>query len=159
ARLDNPRKHSAAGKLVQGILGDRNALSPLELSAGEFNRQAEHYYRNDLRCRHTSEAFAFLLDDLRQLESASSKFTNGFRKTLHSLCGGREPQKLVASLQSRVIADDVTEEELLLLINLMLVSIAHDTEVSELMQVERIEWQSHAENRYDQFALDAAPVY
>ncbi len=155
ARLDVPQEHSAAGKLMQGILGDGKTRSPLEFSASEFNSQAEHFYRNELRRRHIAEAFAFLLEDLNELDALPG---TEIRRALFWLCGERDVHQLAAEQQAFVLADEITESKLLWLINLMLVSIACDRIRSAESQQERVEWQSPAENLYDQFAFNAAPV-
>ncbi|MFN0108269.1 MAG: hypothetical protein ACKVZH_05380 [Blastocatellia bacterium] len=155
ARLDNPREHSASGKLVRGILGDGKARSPLDLSAREFNLQAEHFYRNDLRRRHIAEAFAFLLEELGELSSSPAP---EIRHALHTLCGERDLWQQVAELQPRVQADEATESELLWLMNLMLASIAYDRGHSAQIQFQQAEWPPPAEKYYEQIAFDGAPV-
>jgi hypothetical protein len=108
--------------------------------------------------RHIDEAFGFLLDDLGELTN-SAGCEDEFRRALESVCGGRDLFQQVKELQSRVMTDNVSEQELLRLMNLMMVSIAYDREISDRKQRERIEWQSPVENCYEQFALNAAPVY
>ncbi len=57
ARLDHPQEHSVTGKLMHGILGNSQLHSPLDFTATEFNRQAEHFYRNALRLRRPLKKF------------------------------------------------------------------------------------------------------
>src|SRR5262249_35130706 len=51
-RLDDPATHSAGGKLIRGIMSGTRAHSPMRMSADDFNRQAESYYRIQLRENH-----------------------------------------------------------------------------------------------------------
>ena len=50
-RLDDPRRHSAAGKITRGILGHMDSQEVLRMKGREFNQEAERFYRNDLRIR------------------------------------------------------------------------------------------------------------
>jgi len=131
ARLDDPANRSAAGKLTRGILEDTGLRSPMRMKAEEFNLQAERYYRDALRRRHTAEAFEFLIDDLRALEKRSAQADGAVRKALRDCLKGRGAAEMAERLRSRVVADEATEDELRSLINLTLLSVHLDLKASE----------------------------
>jgi hypothetical protein len=133
ARLDDPDNHSAAGKLLRGILADTGLRSPMGMRAEDFNLQAERYYRGALRRRHFVEAFEFLIEDLRALEKDAARIDGPIRQALWDCVGGRGATELAKRLQSRVAADEATEGELRTLINLTLLSIHRDSNASERM--------------------------
>jgi hypothetical protein len=66
-RITRPEAHSAAGRLTRGILDQLGARHPHKVRATEFNRAAEHYYRDELNRRHLREALSFLEQDLYRL--------------------------------------------------------------------------------------------
>src|SRR5262245_48257840 len=131
ARLDDPATHSAAGKLARGILENAGLPSPMKMKAEEFNLQAERYYRDALRRRHTSEAFEFLIDDLRALEKRAAQVDGAVRKALRGCLKGRCATEMAERLRSSVAADEATEDELRALINLTLLSVHLDLKASE----------------------------
>jgi hypothetical protein len=131
ARLDDPGNHSAAGKLLRGILADTRLRSPMALKAEEFNLQAERYYRDSLRCRHLAESFEFLIEDLRKLEKDAMQVDSSIRQALRDCLRDRDAAELAERLQPRILADEATEDELRMLINLTLLSVHYDLEVSE----------------------------
>ncbi len=65
ARLRDPEKTSAAGRLIGGICGGKQNKA-LRMPADEFNREAERYYRTTLRHEHIRQAMDFIQDDLHQ---------------------------------------------------------------------------------------------
>jgi hypothetical protein len=131
ARLDDPANATAAGKLTRGILENTGLRSPMQMKAEEFNLQAERYYRDALRRRHTAEAFEFLIDDLRALEKRAAQADVAVRKALRDCLKGRRATEVAERLRPRVVADEATEDELRALINLTLLSVRFDLEDSE----------------------------
>ena len=80
-RLEDPDRHSALGKLTSAILGKDGPASPMLMKAGDFNRAAEKYYRNDLRKAHILEGFRSLEADLEYIASAAG----GERQTMRQM--------------------------------------------------------------------------
>jgi hypothetical protein len=164
SRLDDPANLSAAGKLTRGILEDTGLRSPMRMKAEEFNHQAERYYRDALRRRHTAEAFEFLIDDLRALEKRSARVDGAVRKALRDCLKGRDAAEMAERLRSRVVADEATEDELRSLINLTLLSVHLDLKASEkwiASQAGEISPERNRERNIDARvnALDPTPVY
>src|SRR5215510_7092942 len=131
ARLNDPANHSAAGKLTRGILENTGLRSPMQMKAEEFNLQAERYYRDALRRRHTAEAFEFLIDDLRALEKRAAQDDAAVRGALRDCLKGRRATEMAERLRSRLMTDEATEDELRALINLTLLSVRLDLEDSQ----------------------------
>lgn len=131
ARLDDPSDNSAIGKLISGMLSGVNRRSPMQLHAEEFNRLAENYYRNKLRRHHLVEAFKILIEDLRSLELIEANFDDETKQALHQCLGGRSAVEFAEGIQDEVIDERTSEAEILMLINLMLLSIRHDMQVAE----------------------------
>ncbi len=135
ARLDDPANQSAAGKLARGILADTRAgarlRSPMQMAAGEFNLQADRYYRDSLRRRHFSEAFEFLIEDLHALEKRAAQVDGAIRQALRDCLRGCGATELAEVLKTRVLADEASEADLQALINLTLLSIYRDLKASE----------------------------
>ena len=167
ARLDDPANATAAGKLMRGILENTGLRSPMQMKAEEFNLQAERYYRDSLRRRHTAEAFEFLIDDLRALEKRAAQADVAVRKALCVCLKGRRATEVAERLRPRVVADEATEDELRALINLTLLSVRLDLEDSQNWGASRAGETSseRGERNRDRSmdarvnALDPTPVY
>jgi hypothetical protein len=163
ARLDDPANQSAAGRLARGILENAGLRSPMQMKAEEFNLQAERYYRDALRRRHTAEAFEFLIDDLRALEKRAAQVDGAVRKALRDCLKGRCATEMAERLRSSVATDEATEDELRALINLTLLSVHLDLEASEKWIVSRAGETRPETNRERSMdarvnALDPTPV-
>ena len=65
---DEPQQ--ASHRLLAGIVGD-SGTDPMRLEAREFNRMAEAFYRENLRCRHLREAIAHMREDISELERSA----------------------------------------------------------------------------------------
>jgi hypothetical protein len=160
ARLDDPANATAAGKLMRGILENTGLRSPMRLKAEEFNLQAERYYRDTLRRKHTAEAFGFLIDDLRALEKSAAQADGAVRKALRDCLKGRRATEVAERLGARVMTEEATEDELRALINLTLLSVHLDMKDSEKWgagQAGETSSERSMDARLD--ALDPTPVY
>jgi hypothetical protein len=124
-RLQAPSEYSAGGKLLRGILG-ASRRSPLQLSATEFNTQAEKFYREELRERQLREAYVWLLEDWRVLELIEARFDEELRAAVQHCLRGQSGVACLEELQPAVVSDYASEGELLMLINIVLLSLAHD---------------------------------
>ena len=87
-RLSHPELFSVSAKLTGGILEQAGAKSPMKVSPDEFNLSAEKYYRTTLNDKHIAEAFDFLEEDLKLLESAIPACNAEYNGSL--LYGGAE---------------------------------------------------------------------
>ena len=126
-RLENPERHSAAGKLTRGILDTVNARSPMALSAREFNQGAEKYYREGLRQRHMVETFGFLEEECIKADLAGAKMDEGTGEALQSILEGRSAVQLLKTAKREALEERATATTLGKMIALLLVIIHRDT--------------------------------
>src|SRR5215475_317127 len=131
ARLNDPANCSAGGKLLNGILSGSTRQSPMRMKAEEFNLRAEAYYREELRRKHLAEAFHFLIEDLRGLELIESHFDELIKHSLDACLRNQGAADFAVELQQRAINDLASEDEIRQIINLTLLTIYHDQQVSE----------------------------
>jgi hypothetical protein len=131
ARIEDPKKFSAAGKLTRGILREKNAGSPLKLSGQEFNLAAEKYYQEDLRRRHIGEALTVLEADFMKIDSHTICGACLFREGLHSILGDRNSLSFLIAAKKEVLEGKVPEEILRKLIHLTLLTINSDIKRAE----------------------------
>ncbi|HEX2770566.1 MAG TPA: hypothetical protein VHN12_14915 [Geobacteraceae bacterium] len=127
-RLENPERHSTAGKLTRGILDTVNAKSPMGISAREFNQGAEKYYRETLRQRHMVETIGFLEEECLKADLAGSKMDGGTKEALREILEGRSAAQFLNTAKREVLEERATATTLGKMIALLLVIIHRDTQ-------------------------------
>jgi len=127
ARLEHPDKHSAAGRVTKGILETLNAKSPMDLTARAFNQGAERYYRETLRRQHLMEGLRFLEEDCLQADQKSAGMDERTREALGSVLGGMGAADFLRKVKKDLLEERLPVETLRTLINLVIVTIHHDT--------------------------------
>ncbi|MFZ5586704.1 MAG: hypothetical protein ACOZHQ_12320 [Thermodesulfobacteriota bacterium] len=149
-RLEGRREASADQVLCRGVLARLGAKAPLRVRAEEFNQAAEAHYRQDLRREHLAEGLELLAADLASAGFRRATLRGQFRLAVNHAAAGREPADAVRELIPAVLGDRLAPAEALRLINLLLISLAHDA-----WQCERRDGakgcETHAEN--------AAPIH
>ena len=131
-RLDRPEEHSAVGKLTHSILDRVNAHSPMKVRGREFNQAAEMHYRTALRRRHMVEAFDFLEKDAACMFGPGSTGTGGgFREALHFALKERGVLEFLLAVRDDVLEETASPEELKALIDIVLLTVRHDMDLSE----------------------------
>ena len=127
ARLQNQGgRRSADQALCAGILERAGARSALSLPAGEFNREAEAYYREQLRRRHLEEGLEALARDLDTPDFRRAAMLADFRSALDYATEGQDAAQLARDLKVRTLEDRLGPQDVLRLINLLIISLAHD---------------------------------
>ena len=126
-RLEHPDKHSAAGKLTNGILGTLGAKTPLDVNASVFNEGAEKYYRETLRRQHFHEGLQFLEEDCLQLDLVNPGSDEREKEALRSIFGDRSAADFLRGMKRDLLEEQVPLELLRKLINLVIVTIHRDT--------------------------------
>jgi hypothetical protein len=129
-RLENPEQLSAEGKLLSGILDLAGARSPMDLSAEEFARSAEQYYRTSLRDRHLQEGLDVLTDDLRAMETRRREGDQELRELLAYTVGSVDPCLFLISFRRAVVTASIATVPLVRLILMLLISIRNDAELA-----------------------------
>lgn len=150
ARLGQGRERSAEARLSDGILKLAGARGPLALAGVQFNQAAEAYYRHDLRRQHLREGLEVLVRDLDRLESGRSALPPEFGQALRHAVGERDAAQAARQLTSPVLENALEPREVLRLINLLIVSLAHDARQAQEPR-HGGEWEQHAQA--------AAPVH
>lgn len=139
-RLRDPGNRSASGRLIGGILREAGAGNPMKMKAEEFNLTAERYYRGTLRFGYLAEALGFLVESLEKIEHDDSAAGFEIRRSLDQYLGGRDASRTAATLGRSMMAEEASEQELLMLINLTLLSIdremAHGREEALIVTTE-----------------------
>ncbi|MBI5524101.1 MAG: hypothetical protein HY910_15855 [Desulfarculus sp.] len=149
-RLDGRRERAADQRLCAGILEHAGARRALALPAGQFNQAAEAYYRQDLRRHHLQEGLEFLARDLATMQTDRAALGPEFRLALDFAAGGREASLAARELTPAVLAGNLEPAGVLRLINLLIVSLAHDARQAQ---------EPSAERDVDHHAKAAAPVH
>ena len=134
ARLSEPERFSACGRLTSGILNTAGAESALDLSADKFNQAAERYYRTDLRNRHIQEAFGLLREDMTKLENVSDGLRQDIRHLLHGILKEKTIGEFLDRAEQEIIGETALEETLEKLVNIILVHIHYKTELNRKFQ-------------------------
>ncbi len=122
-RLSSPRKHAAVARLNSRICAEAGAKTPLDLNATDFNLAAERCYRENLRKHHLEEALVQLEEELQQLDSGRIPLNPMAREALTQLLGEKGGVEFFSPLRSRILSDQLHEEELRTLLHLLLLLV------------------------------------
>jgi len=125
------KTQQAHSRLVSGILEQAGARDALKLSSREFNRLAEHHYRETLRRENLREAFEQLREDAQAL--AKSEHPDLGAIVRHSV-RVQDPVRFLDSISERLVADRLTEQEAAAVLNLLLLLSSLEGERSRTCQ-------------------------
>jgi len=125
------RTQQAHSRLVSGIMEQSGARDALKLSSREFNRLAEHHYREALRRENLREAFEQLREDAQVL--AKSEHPDLGAIVRHSV-RVQDPVRFLDSIAERLLADRLTEQEAAAVLNLLLLLSSLQGEPSRTCQ-------------------------
>jgi len=114
----NHRQSQAGERLTKAALGAASSSDAMHLSASEFNRLAESYYRDELRLMQIAEAYAHLRADVRDAEMEGDP---DWRFMVR--CGVRvqDVARFLESVEERLLRDQLTVNEIESVLNLLLV--------------------------------------
>jgi hypothetical protein len=127
-RLLDPQLQ-ASQKLSAGILASTGERNAMRLTANEFNRAAERYYRDELRLSHISEAYQYLRQDV---VTAHHQERSDLRSIIRRDIRVQDPLRFLESIKSRLLRDDLTAIEIATLLNLLLVLTRHDQRTQQM---------------------------
>ena len=128
-RLESPLHHGAFGKINAGILKGLGKSSAMAVPAGEFNRAAEDYFRGALRRSHLSEGLDILADDFRRLDQRQHG-DGALNLALERLLNGRSAGEFFKTVRRDLLAERAPMEVLGRLINLVLLTLANDSDTA-----------------------------
>jgi hypothetical protein len=130
-RIDPDEKGSALNSLLEGILGEAGASSPLRASAETFNSAAERYYRGPLLQSFTGEALDLFARDLKELGGRAAAAGGEEAAALQAVLNGEDPVAFLSAVRGKVLAGNVSQSVLVKLIGLSLLVIRHHCERNE----------------------------
>ena len=108
----------ARQRIVNDVMAESGASAPLKLQAREFNRMAEQHYRETVRRENLREALEQLREDAVALSKAQhaelgAMVRHGVRV--------QDPVRFLDSIGERLLSDDLTAQEVVTVLNLLLV--------------------------------------
>lgn len=128
-RIEFPSE-GAAGRITAAILAQTGAKSPQHLSAPEFNRAAEDYYRGPLHEGFLREALGFLQEDLHTLETDPC-LDPAHRQALRHTLVHLSPTEFLKNVEGGVLRATLPLHELQTLIDLLLITVDRDTQCAQ----------------------------
>jgi hypothetical protein len=132
-RIDDPAQAGAFGKLKQGILNKSGMSSPLSLKGDTVNREAENYYRNDLRKDHFHEAWLFFQQDLSKLLKLPNRHGEEARQAFKMMQKDKSVPEYLPMLEKEIFGETVSPNLLKSIIHLLILTICEDKEKSHLL--------------------------
>jgi hypothetical protein len=111
------RKLQAHQRIVDGVMAESGDRDPMKLHARDCNRLAEQHYRETLRRQNLHEARELLREDALALLNAdypelSAMVRYGVRV--------QDPVRFLDSVGERLVADELTTQEVATVLNLLL---------------------------------------
>ena len=120
SRLRAPRELAATGRLTHGILTTTGAKSPLQLTADEFNRAAETYYRETLRRQQMAEGLDVIERDLAAIDTPGAWREGRYNRPLYKLLRGQGAREFLARHRQALLFETASEDILAKLIQLVI---------------------------------------
>jgi len=126
ARIAEPEKRSAFGKLTGKVVNTLSVASPLRLSGDAFNRGVEAYYRTDLRKEHLREGWRFFEQDIRMMEQANDVEGRSFGRMMRLLSGSQDMDGFMNASYHDIVRENISEAQVRRLLHLLLFTIQED---------------------------------
>ncbi|PIQ95869.1 MAG: hypothetical protein COV67_12580 [Nitrospinae bacterium CG11_big_fil_rev_8_21_14_0_20_56_8] len=124
-RLEHPEERSVFGRITASILDEAGARSPFALNGEDFNFAAERYYRETLRVKHLLEGIGILKEGIESLRTRLGHYPTPVRRYLKCLLGEMEAGKFLERIQTGLLSETLSPEELRKLVFLILL-YTHD---------------------------------
>jgi hypothetical protein len=121
-RVEPAGRDSALDRLLEGILEEAGASSPLRVSARDFNAAAERYYRGRLLRQFIGEALSLFADDLKEVAGRPAGGGED-SEVLAAVLNGEDPSSFLDTVRNGVLTGHVSQSVLLKLIRLELLVI------------------------------------
>lgn len=129
-RLSEPER-LASERVTASILHESRSRDPLQWKARDFNLLAEQHYRDGLRREHLREAFQEFKEDVEALQRADSEV----RQMLRHGVRVEDPVRFLRCIEERLVRDELSVQEITLVLNLLLVLITQDNRRSRAMVI------------------------
>ncbi|MDD5168605.1 MAG: hypothetical protein PHN75_07290 [Syntrophales bacterium] len=146
-RIDDPHQETAFGRLQESILKKAGIQSPMSITGDDLNREAENYYRNDLRESHFHEAWQFFKDDVFQLESLPPGDDKMIEYALGKILGGKTAADFLSALENDTFEEKASPEALQKIIHLLILTIHADKVAADHLLADLPHPLSHSESK------------
>ncbi len=123
-RINAPKDHSAAHRIVKFIAGDKKG-SAMKQNGREFNQTAESYYRNRLRKEHMKEAYDVFRQALLDLDSWQSWRSGTYNQDLLWVLNGKNADDFLTSNRRHMLSESLAPDTCRKLIFLLLLVLYH----------------------------------
>jgi hypothetical protein len=107
----------ASQRVINGVIGEPGDREPLKLRAREFNQLAEQHYRETLRRANLRESFDQLREDAQAMAKSEHPELNAMVRYGVRV---QDPLRFLDSIAERLVADELTSQEVLTVLNLLL---------------------------------------
>ncbi len=107
----------ASQRVVSDVTGESGDREPLKLRAREFNQLAEQHYRETLRRANLRESFDQLREDAESMAKSEHPELNAMVRYGVRV---QDPLRFLDSIAERLVADELTAQEVLTVLNLLL---------------------------------------
>lgn len=122
ARLREPERFAAVGKLTSGILEGLGARSPIKVPARDFNLAAERYYREKLRREHVLEGWQYAADDMHAMALGEMPMAIEVREALSAILQGQSMDNFLDEAHDALSVDHVAADTAGRLLQLMILA-------------------------------------
>lgn len=119
-RIHHPETHAVSHRLTQQILQQQPNKNPLKMKSCEFNREAEAYYRDDLKKKHINEAFGCFKKAVKHLDSWKAWRSGDYNNAMLTILKGKNAGSYLASVERPLAEETLSETECKRLIHLVL---------------------------------------
>ena len=96
------------------------------MSAREFNGEAERYYREDLRTSHMREAWGYLAEDVSAMAAGTIPLPVDLRSQIAAMTAGQDAVTFLERAWQAMVGEDISLDRVKELIRLMLLTLSMD---------------------------------
>jgi hypothetical protein len=111
------KDQQAHQRLTNGVMNEAGSKDPMGLSARDFNRAAEQYYRETLRRANLREAFEQVREDIQRMANFDHPELGPMMRFGVRV---QEPVRFLDSVAERLVSDELTVQEVSTVLNLLL---------------------------------------
>jgi hypothetical protein len=116
-------------RVINGVMAESGQREPLKLRAREFNRLAEQHYRETLRRANLRESFEQLREDAQVMARSEHPELGAMVRYGVRV---QDPVRFLDSIGERLVSDDLTAQEVLTVLNLLLLLSTLEAEQNSL---------------------------
>ncbi len=125
-RVSEPAIYSAAAKITAGVLDLAGEKRALDVPAGEFNRLAEKYYRENLREKHLRESLDVFMKSIKELDGRRWAESSEIKSALANTLGSRTAESFLDTHAEEIVSGTIPVQFLIAAIHLLLIDLHLD---------------------------------